>query len=250
MVVRERDVMKWIILVFVLNVTLLLCFTFIDPLLWRRDFVNDDPTNSYGFCEPEGSSWIIFSALLVLVDGSALVLACVMAYRARDLDKEFQESKYIGLACASWFQAIVIGGPVILLTRKQPVAQYFTSSALIFLVCSSMLLLLFIPKMKRVSKQATRSGIAATGTVPGTNNTMSQTSRFGITGAANESNGNSLMRSSGLELKGAVNESNSVIQANNARQMAEIEELKKRILQLESAANEKEQTESGFVDDA
>lgn len=160
-VVKERDAMKWIILIFALNVILLLCWTLIDPLQWTRRYINGDPTNSYGSCKAEGKASLAFTLILILVDGAALVSACLMAYRARKLDDEFTESKWIGVACASWLQVLVIGIPVILLTRTQPVAQYFTSTALIFLVCSSMLLLLFLPKMRLVAKppQAPRSSL-------------------------------------------------------------------------------------------
>ena len=58
------------------------------------------------------------------------------------------------MACASWIQVIIIGVPVLILTQTQPIAQYFTQTALIFLVCFSMLLLLFVPKMKMISKQS------------------------------------------------------------------------------------------------
>jgi gamma-aminobutyric acid type B receptor len=48
-VIRERHAMKWIILVFSLNVILLLCWTLLDPLQWKRQY-NDDVANSYGSC--------------------------------------------------------------------------------------------------------------------------------------------------------------------------------------------------------
>ena len=47
---------------------------------------------------------------------------------------------------------LIIGVPVILLTRDHPVASYFTQTALVFLVCVSMLLLIFLPKMKVMRK--------------------------------------------------------------------------------------------------
>jgi hypothetical protein len=174
-VIREKDVMKWIILVFVLNVALLLLFTLIDPLRWVRQYINDDPTNSYGFCKAKGNASIAFSSLLILLNAGALVLACVMSYRSRKMDNEYTESRWIGVACLSWVQVILIGVPVILLTRTQPAAQYFTSSSLIFLVCSSMLLLLFVPKMKSVKKS--QSALMSRGTTTYNNQTTLNHSR-------------------------------------------------------------------------
>ena len=149
-VIREKDASKGIILVFALNAVLLLCWTLIDPLTWTRQYT--DTTNSYGSCKSNGNASVAFASLLILVNGAALMIACTRAYQARHLDEEFSESRWIGVACASWIQVIVIGVPVLLLTQTQPIAQYFTQTALIFLVCSSMLLLLFVPKMKMISK--------------------------------------------------------------------------------------------------
>jgi hypothetical protein len=150
-VILEREAMKPIIVVFTLNFTLLLCWTLIDPLRWQREYINDDPTNSYGFCKSEGKASIAFLVLLILLNGAALVQACVQSYYARKMDDDYTESRWIGIACLSWLQVMLVGIPVILLTRNEPVAKYFTSSALVFLVCMSMLLLLFVPKIKSTS---------------------------------------------------------------------------------------------------
>ena len=159
-VVRERDAMRPIVVVFLINIVLLVCWTMIDPLRWQREYINGDPTNSHGFCKSEGNAWKAFSSLLVLLNGAALVLACVQAYRARSLDDEYTESRWLGMACASWIQVMLVGIPVILLTRYQPVAQYFTFSALVFIICVSMLGLLFVPKMMLMSKpQETQSQV-------------------------------------------------------------------------------------------
>ncbi|KAL7477242.1 hypothetical protein ACHAW6_003055 [Cyclotella cf. meneghiniana] len=148
----ECAAMKQIALVFVLNLTLLLCWTIIDPLRWQREYINGDPANSYGFCKSEGNASIAFLILLVLLNGAALVRVCSQSYYACKVDDEYTEARWIGIACLSWLQVMIVGIPVILLTRNLPVAQYFTSSALVFLVCVSMLLLLFAPKIRSMSK--------------------------------------------------------------------------------------------------
>jgi len=152
-VVRERDALVPIVIVLVLNLVLLLCWTLIDPLTWHREFINGDPTNSYGFCESEGTSHIAFLTLLIVLNGAAIGLACERAWRARDMgDDSFIESRYVGMACLSWLQVGVIGIPVILLTRRQPVASYFVQVAIVFLICVSMLLFMFLPKIRLMSK--------------------------------------------------------------------------------------------------
>jgi len=152
-VVLERDVLKPIGIVLTLNLLLLLCWTFIDPLIWHREMIDGDPTNTYGYCESEGKPYIVFISLLVLLNFCAIALACERAYRARKMgDDSYTESRWVGVACLSWIQVLLIGIPVLLLTRHTPVAAYFVEVAIVFLVCVSMLLFMFLPKMRLMSK--------------------------------------------------------------------------------------------------
>eukprot|EP00584_Thalassiosira_punctigera_P010678 CAMPEP_0172535426 /NCGR_PEP_ID=MMETSP1067-20121228/7438_1 /TAXON_ID=265564 ORGANISM="Thalassiosira punctigera, Strain Tpunct2005C2" /NCGR_SAMPLE_ID=MMETSP1067 /ASSEMBLY_ACC=CAM_ASM_000444 /LENGTH=1140 /DNA_ID=CAMNT_0013320359 /DNA_START=87 /DNA_END=3509 /DNA_ORIENTATION=+ len=153
-VVTEREASLPIIVFFLLNLVLLICWSLVDPLEWRREPITEnDPTNTYGFCQSEGKATTVFVALLVFFDLVALVLACVQAYHARKMDDEFTESRWLGIACASWIQVLAIGIPVILLTLNiSPIAVYFTQTAVVFLCCMSMLLLIFLPKMRLVKK--------------------------------------------------------------------------------------------------
>jgi len=152
-VVLERDVLKPIGIVLTLNLLLLLCWTFIDPVIWHREMIDGDPTNTYGYCESEGKPYIVFISLLVLLNFCAIALACERAYRARKMgDDSYTESRWVGVACLSWIQVLLIGIPVLLLTRHTPVAAYFVEVAIVFLVCVSMLLFMFLPKMRLMSK--------------------------------------------------------------------------------------------------
>ncbi|KAL7529723.1 hypothetical protein ACHAXR_009330 [Thalassiosira sp. AJA248-18] len=95
-VIRERDAMLPIVILFLLNFVLLLCWTLIDPLKWQREPVKeDDPSSTYGFCRSEGDASIAFLTVLVILDFSALVLACVQAYRARHMDDDLTESRWL-----------------------------------------------------------------------------------------------------------------------------------------------------------
>ncbi|KAL9186795.1 hypothetical protein ACHAXT_010515 [Thalassiosira profunda] len=152
--VTEREAIAPILIFSVLNVALLLCWTLVDPLVWNREPIDDDPSNTYGFCASEGTASIAFITVLILLNLTALVLACVQAWRARKMDDEFTESRWLGMAIMSWIQVLVIGVPVILLTRSDPIASYFTQTALVFLVCVSMLCFIYVPKMRMMSKQS------------------------------------------------------------------------------------------------
>lgn len=85
-----------ILILFLLNFVLLLCWTLIDPLNWHREPIKDeDPSNTYGFCASDGTASIAFITLLVVLDLSALVLACYQSYRARKMDDELTESHWL-----------------------------------------------------------------------------------------------------------------------------------------------------------
>eukprot|EP00584_Thalassiosira_punctigera_P017418 CAMPEP_0172547588 /NCGR_PEP_ID=MMETSP1067-20121228/17078_1 /TAXON_ID=265564 ORGANISM="Thalassiosira punctigera, Strain Tpunct2005C2" /NCGR_SAMPLE_ID=MMETSP1067 /ASSEMBLY_ACC=CAM_ASM_000444 /LENGTH=528 /DNA_ID=CAMNT_0013334693 /DNA_START=36 /DNA_END=1619 /DNA_ORIENTATION=+ len=160
-VVKEQEASLPIIIFFLINFVLLLCWSFIDPLKWQREPITEnDRANTYGFCASEGIASVVFATLLLGLDLLALVLACVQAYRARKMDDELTESRWVGFACASWIQVLVIGIPVILLTREQPIASYFTHTALVFLTCTSMLVLIFLPKMLLVSGTSVRRSLS------------------------------------------------------------------------------------------
>lgn len=146
--VKERDVLAPFIVVFSVNCILLLCWTIIDPMRWFRQPINEgDLSNTFGLCKSTGNASKVFAGLVALTNLVALILACVQAYRARKLNDEYSESRWVLVACASWIQVVVIGIPVMLLTQSQPTASYFTKTAFIFLICVSMLVLMFVPKM-------------------------------------------------------------------------------------------------------
>lgn len=94
-VVTEKDALWPIIAVFALQVVLLLLWTLIDPLEWHRESMNGDESNTVGFCRSEGKASIAFLALLVLLDFSALLLAGIQAYHARNESDEFTESRWL-----------------------------------------------------------------------------------------------------------------------------------------------------------
>jgi hypothetical protein len=93
-VVLERDALKLIAVLLILQLILLICWTLIDPLRWERESINDDPTNTYGSCSG-GMVSTVFLALIVTLDFFALALACERAYRSRNIDDQFSESRFV-----------------------------------------------------------------------------------------------------------------------------------------------------------
>jgi hypothetical protein len=145
--VSESDVMTPFAILFTANLILLLVWTFVDPLFWERRDLN--ATESYGTCaaETDSAAWKVILALLGALNGAALVGANVEAWKARKVDTEFGESSYIGLIMASMLQVVLVGVPLSFLVQDNPTARFFVNSSMAFVVCSSVLLLLFLPKV-------------------------------------------------------------------------------------------------------
>lgn len=157
--VTESDMLKPFLVLSIANVVVLFVWTMQDPVEWERHPINaDQPWNSYGSCRMGGSTSIVCGVLIALFTLSSLFLACVEGYKARTICDEFSESKYIGIAVVCWLQVLVIGLPLLFLVDKNPVASYFLRTGVIFIVSSSLLLLLFVPKIIMNNKKPSRVG--------------------------------------------------------------------------------------------
>ena len=154
MKVKEKDVIMPLVVLMVANAIVLACWTALNPLqyvrvensgtdLWNR------PTSSYGLCRSTAKSKggsIPYLVLIGVINLGALVFAIVQAYRARDIQTEFSESKYVMIVFASILQAAVIGIPIIFLSRSDPAVTYVVQTVLVFILSIVILLLIFVPK--------------------------------------------------------------------------------------------------------
>lgn len=144
--VSETDVLLPFAILLTLNVIILLVWTLMDPLYYSR--TNVSVTDSYGSCSASGDViWKICISLLAALNGTALLMANFQAWQARNLSTEYGESKYIGMAMACILQVIVVGVPLLFLVYENPPADYFVRSTIVFVICASILLLIFGPKM-------------------------------------------------------------------------------------------------------
>jgi len=144
-VVTERDVLKPFAVLMTLNFIILLSWTLVDPPIFER--VYTDELTSYGRCTSEGNGWKGFLSALALLNFGALILANIQAYMARSINDELSESKYIGLCTLSMFQIFIVGVPLLVIVYQNPSASFFVWTGIIFIVTSSILLLIFVPKL-------------------------------------------------------------------------------------------------------
>jgi hypothetical protein len=146
--VTEKDVLHYLAILLACNLVLLLVWTFVTPLKWTR--VQTSRTESYGKCIATGNrvAWHIIISLVTVVNGIALIMANVQAYRARRISTEYGESRYIAMAMLSILQVVVVGIPILFLVDNNPVARHFMQCSMAFVICISILLWMYVPKMK------------------------------------------------------------------------------------------------------
>jgi gamma-aminobutyric acid type B receptor len=155
--VTESDVLTPFAILLTANVIVLLCWTFLAPLVFHRqphsgtDNWNRVYKSFYGSCRSKNGDAMVYGVLLGLINVCALFIANFQAYQARHIHVEFSESQYIGMAIVCMLQAFLVGAPVLVLMQENPVSTYIVQSILIFFTASSILLFIFVPKVLRMS---------------------------------------------------------------------------------------------------
>ena len=144
------DVMKPFAVLLTLNVCFNLVWTLVDPMYYERSKRCDsDVFTSYGSCQAgTGAVSKAMASMLFIVNFCAVLMANYQAYRSRNLRTEFNESKYIAISMLCIFQVMVVGVPLMFLVTDSPVALLFVQVLMITIVCLSILVPIFLPKMK------------------------------------------------------------------------------------------------------
>lgn len=159
-----QDVLVPFVVLMTINVIVLLCWTLLAPLTFSRmpssgtDNWNRVYKSYYGTCtsNTDGCGGALpYVIILVVVNCTAVVIANIQAYQARNIHTEFSESRYIAIATASMLQAFLIGIPVLALVRENPQATFIILSIIIFVTCAAILLLLFLPKIAYMNEYET-----------------------------------------------------------------------------------------------
>jgi 7 transmembrane sweet-taste receptor of 3 GCPR len=146
--VTAKDVLHYFAILLACNLVLLLVWTFVTPMQWTR--IQTSRTESYGKCVATGDrvAWLTIISLVTAVNGIALIMANVQAFRARRISTEYGESRFIAMAMVSILQVVVVGIPILFLVDSNPMARYFMQCTIAFVTCMSILLWMYVPKMK------------------------------------------------------------------------------------------------------
>mmetsp|Transcript_28510 Transcript_28510/g.60418 ORF Transcript_28510/g.60418 Transcript_28510/m.60418 type:complete len:308 (+) Transcript_28510:2113-3036(+) len=152
--VTATDVVKPMVALLTINVIILTIWTIIDPLELRTVAVAQDSffrdVETYSICSSKNMS--IFLAILCVINLGSLLFALYQAYMARKISTEFQESTYIFLAMTLILLVSFIAIPVMVVAQDNSAASYFVMASLVFVVSTSILLLIFVPKVRAVEK--------------------------------------------------------------------------------------------------
>jgi len=149
--VDYKDVFFIIIIVVTAELIVLIAWQLVSPQVWQRDVIQDIngfSIESIGMCSSENS--LQFSCSLVTLNVIFLFVALVLCWRTKDIPSDFSESNYIFLSVMFMFQILLLGVPITAMVRDDANVYFFIRVGSIFLQNLSVLLLIFLPKMRRI----------------------------------------------------------------------------------------------------
>jgi 7 transmembrane sweet-taste receptor of 3 GCPR len=158
--VTELDIFGAFLFFFLINATVLVTWTLVAPLQWTRGLTDstdlfDRPVESYGRCASHDS--VAFISVLLALNFTILAVSNWWACRARNIETEYDESRYIGISMASVLQAWSMGIPILIVVDHNPQAKFFVATGIIFVTAMALLSLIFIPKMYAIKKDRLRA---------------------------------------------------------------------------------------------
>lgn len=196
--VKARDVMLPFIVLATSNISLLIMWSVAAPLRWTRvGLANFDSygrsVESYGTCtsgDGKTQNAIETTAIvgIIMVNLVALLVANYQCYKARNLPTDFNESFYITLSNASMLEALVLGGPILLVVKEDPASNFLVRAILVTIVCFTVLLPVFVPKYlqrnirkkRRAAGYQSRVVVSAFSSAPNTDRSLRRGSSGGV----------------------------------------------------------------------
>jgi simple sugar transport system substrate-binding protein len=149
--VEVSDVLSVMAKMFVVEVTILMCWTLISPSQWHREIIDEEDgyiLESVGECTSESGR--LFFVGQVAFHVACLFYALALCWQTKDIPTEFAESNWVALSILSVFQILVLAIPIGFLVEDEPDEWFFLVTLSIFLQNFTILCLIFGPKMLRV----------------------------------------------------------------------------------------------------
>jgi 7 transmembrane sweet-taste receptor of 3 GCPR len=122
-------------------------WTALDPLEWTRVEINEDTGESFGRCSQEHLK--VFVPLLMIVVLIPTLLTLYMAWKTKDVDEAYSESKWIFALIILQLQIILFAVPIIALIRDVSTDGRYLGLVVIFWTFPmSTLALIILPKVR------------------------------------------------------------------------------------------------------
>lgn len=125
-------------------------WTGLDPLIYETTVISSDgvfgrPAETYGHCASTNA--VPYLVVLGVVNVGSLGFAVYEAARCKNNATDYDESGYIFKAMAGILVACFVGIPTLYIAHDSPRAFYYVLSSMVFLSCTLVLLLIFVPKI-------------------------------------------------------------------------------------------------------
>ena len=144
------DALKPLVLLLSADILILSLMSALDPIQYEVRVIDYDefgrPSEFLGQCQY--SDQIGYLSALLGLNIIIIFLAVGQAWHALHLTSEFAESKWIFRALSLNVVILFVGIPVLIIAYDNPDSNVFVVSAMIFIAVSSVLLLIFVPKIR------------------------------------------------------------------------------------------------------
>jgi hypothetical protein len=152
LVVRGMDAMKTFLRVFLLNAVFLALWTGLDPLKWVREEVSSQsPLTSgtletYGACRGNSTIAFGFACALFFLNLIFCLVGTLQAFQCRFLVLEYSEMQWLPLSLLPFFEAWVIGGPLLIFVNEDPTITFIVLTLVITVSSITAALAVYAPK--------------------------------------------------------------------------------------------------------
>eukprot|EP00567_Pseudictyota_dubia_P007638 CAMPEP_0197444824 /NCGR_PEP_ID=MMETSP1175-20131217/10194_1 /TAXON_ID=1003142 /ORGANISM="Triceratium dubium, Strain CCMP147" /LENGTH=1207 /DNA_ID=CAMNT_0042975677 /DNA_START=307 /DNA_END=3930 /DNA_ORIENTATION=+ len=136
------------VILLLLAAAALTVWTVVDPFTWVRETVTEIPPRTCGMCMSENIwAYVVPLAFIITV---ATVLTAYIAWKARDIPCEFQESSWIYYGVFAHLQSWIVAVPVLVIVQpahSSADATYLGRTMIMFTFSASMVILIIWPKI-------------------------------------------------------------------------------------------------------
>lgn len=153
--ITAKDAILPMLIMLALNLAILIVWTVYSPMTWEISATAydmfDRAVEFQGSCGSDHQ--IAFVVPMVILNVGALGFALQQAYVARKISTEYAESEWIARCMVIILVIAFIGVPVLILANDNSRAFFFVLAAILFIVCMSLLCVIFGPKMAHHHKK-------------------------------------------------------------------------------------------------